>query len=141
MEPSEKLKVLCLFDSPTTATGFAQVSRNILNILLGTEKYEPVVIGINHSDYYDQKQFPYPIYEAAPALTHDPRYRDLYGRQRFLDFLGSGHFDLLFTLQDTFIIEDIAGMVHQARATMRKRNKELGETRYKEFRWIYYFPI
>lgn len=136
-----KLNVLCLFDSPVTATGFAQVARNILNVLLKTGRYVPVVVGINHADYYDQKKFPYPIYEAAPALVTDPRYRDLYGRQRFLDFLGSGQFDLVFTIQDTFILEDIAGMILQARDTMKKRNKESGQNRYKDFRWIYYFPI
>lgn len=136
-----KTKVLCLFDSPVTATGFAQVSRNILNVLLGEGSYEPVVVGINHSDYYDQKKFPYPIYEAAPALVQDPRYRDLYGRQRFLDFLGTGKFDLVFTIQDTFIMEDIASVILQAREQMAAKNKQLGEVRYKPFKWIGYFPI
>lgn len=141
MAEQSKIRVLCLFDSPTVATGFAQVSRNIINTLLATEKYEPVVVGINHGDYYDQKKFPYPIYEAAPALVNDPRYRDLYGRQRFLDFLATGKFDLVFTIQDTFILEDIAEHIVNARQMMADKNKQLGKQAYKPFKWIYYFPI
>src|SRR5258705_11372381 len=105
-EENPKLKVLCLFDSPATATGFAQEARNILSVLLKTEHYEPTGIGINQSDWHDHDKYPYRIYEAAPALIADPKYRDLYGRQRLLAFLDSGSFDILFTIQDTFIMKD-----------------------------------
>lgn len=137
----QKLKVLWLSDTPTCATGFAQVARNILPVLMATGKYEIDIIGINHSDYYDRVKYPYNIYEAAPALTTNPRYRDLFGRQRLLDFLGKGKYDILFTLQDTFILEDVAGSILKTRQAMREANSKLGKQVFKDFAWVYYYPI
>ncbi|MHA1279969.1 MAG: SEC-C metal-binding domain-containing protein [Candidatus Helarchaeota archaeon] len=137
----EKIKVLWLSDTPTCATGFGMVVKNLLKILNATGKYEFTIVGINHSDYYDQKEFPYKILEAAPALTSDPRYKDLFGRQRLLTELGTGKYDILFTLQDAFIMEEIADQIVQTRISMQESNKKLGRNHYKNFKWIYYFPI
>lgn len=137
----EKRNVLVLADSPAVATGFAQVARNILKILHDSGEYKITVIGINQSDYYDREKYPYAIYEAAPNLVRDLKYRDLYGRQRMLDFLGSGEFDILFTIQDTFIMEDVAQHIVLAKVKMAQKNQELGRQRYKPFKWIFYFPI
>lgn len=138
---STKLRVLWLSDTPTCATGFAQVARNVLAVLQATGKYEIDIVGINHSDYYDQQKFPYRIYEAAPALTMQPKYRDVFGRQRFLDFVGKGVYDLVFTLQDTFVLEPIAEKILETREALREANKKIGKKIFKDFAWVYYFPI
>ena len=52
-----KRKVLVLADSPTCATGFAQVSRNVLKNLYDTGRYEIDMIGINYTGHYDKKEF------------------------------------------------------------------------------------
>jgi glycosyltransferase involved in cell wall biosynthesis len=132
-ETGRKIKVLVLCDSPTVATGFAQVSRNILKVLYDTGKYEFTIIGINFDgSYYDRNEFPYRIYPAMNALIPDPAYHDLFGRQAFLDKLGTGQYDLVWILQDTFIVEPLGPKIVET-------NEQLPPDR--KFKWIYYFPI
>lgn len=137
----KKIKLLWLSDTPTCSTGFAQVARNLLKVLHDTGKYEITVLGINQSDYYDRAVYPYIIHEAMPALTVDPKYRDLFGRQRLLDLLGTGKYDLLFTMQDTFIIEAIAQQIVETRKVLMDVNKNLNKPAYTPFKWIFYFPV
>lgn len=140
-DTQEKIRVLWLSDTPTCSTGFATVVKNLLRILNATGKYEFTIIGINQTDWYDREKYPYQIFEATPALSMDPRHRDLFGRQRLLQFLGTGRFDLVFTLQDTFIIEEIAPLIIETRKQMVENNKRAGRLVFKPFRWIYYYPI
>ncbi len=129
----KKIKILVLADSPTCSTGFAQVARNILRVLYETGKYEIDIVGINFDgSYYDRKKFPYRIYPASNSLVPDPLYQDLFGRQTFLDKLGTGDYDLVWILQDTFIIADLGEKIVET-------NKALPPD--KKFRWMYYFPI
>lgn len=132
---SEKIKVLWLSDF-NCATGFAQVAHNILGQLQETGLYEFTVIGINHhGEPYDQKKWDFPIYPARNIKrAGDPRYMDLFGRQRLLDELGTGKYDIVFTLQDTFIMEEIG------EAIINTKN-ELVERGMKPFKWIFYFPV
>lgn len=128
-----KLRVLWYSDSPTTATGFATVAKNMLNALYGTGKYEFTIVGINHSGVpYDQNKYPYAIYPAANALTHDERYRDVYGRQLLVDMARSGNFDIVFMLQDTFIVQTFMD------ALLKVRDGLPAE---KKFAIVHYFPI
>lgn len=140
-EPEKKIEVLWLSDTPACATGFGQVARNLLTALQATGKYNFTIIGINQSDWYDRDEYPWKILEASPMMSANPLYRDVFGRQRLLDFLSSGKFDLVFTLQDTFIIEPISAKIHQAHEEMRQANLKEGKEIFKPFRWIYYFPI
>lgn len=139
--PEKKLEVLWLSDTPACATGFAQVARNLLTALQATGKYNFTIIGINQSDWYDREKHPWKILEASPAMKKDVRYQDVFGRQRLLDLLSTGVFDLVFTLQDTFILEPISDKIYQAHEEMRQANIKEGKELYKPFRWIYYFPI
>ena len=130
---NKKLKVLWFSDSPTTATGFATVAKNLLKMLYATGKYEFTIIGINHAGQpYDRGIYPYDIYPAANALTQDSRYQDVYGRQIFLDMATTGTFDIVFILQDTFIVETFAKTLVEIRDKLPKE---------KQFAMIYYFPI
>ncbi|HEB61968.1 MAG TPA: glycosyltransferase family 1 protein [Bacteroidetes bacterium] len=114
----EKIKLLFYGDSPTVNTGFATVSKNILKRLQATGKYDITVLGINY--FGDPHDLPYKIY---PAID---RRNDVYGRKRLLELLKAKDFDILFTLQDTFIM-----------ATIGKAIKKIK----KDFKWIYYYPI
>ena len=130
---SNKLNVLCYFDSPLCQTGFGQVSRNLLRILYATGKYNFTCIGINHDGSpYDQQKYPYAIHPAVSPLSMNKVYEDVYGRQKFIDFARTGEFDLVFMLQDTFIVETFLPTLLECRDKLPKE---------KKFPIIFYFPI
>ena len=104
-----KIKVLALCDSHTVATGFAQVSRNILNGLAKTGKYDIDILGINfQGQYYDRDKFLYKIFPANPNGDGD-----MYGRALLMDALQGNQtenglvppWDIIWTLQDHFVVE------------------------------------
>jgi len=129
----KKIKLLVYGDSPTCATGFAQVLKNVIRVLYDTGKYDIDWLAINFDgNYYDRNEFPYKLYPAFNPLIPDPAYQDLYGRQKLLDMLGTGKYDLLFTLQDAFIMVPLGEKIVET-------NQALPAD--KKFRWIYYFPI
>lgn len=129
----KKLRVLFWADSPICATGFATVSRNILRYLNETGKYEFTVIGINHDGSpYDTRKYPYAIHPAIAPLADDPKYKNPYGYQKFIDFAMRGNFDLVFVLNDTFLISKVMPGLVDARNGLPKERK---------FPIIYYFPI
>lgn len=128
-----KKKVLWYSDSPTTATGFATVARNLLNVLYKTGKYEFTIVGINHNGApYDRGRFPYDIYPAMNALASDQRYQDVYGRQLLVDMAATGEFDIVFMIQDTFIVETFMKGLLAVRDKLPKD---------KKFSIVHYFPI
>ena len=130
---NKKIEVLCLCDSPTCATGFAQVSKNILKMLYDTKKYRLTVVGINHDGRpYDREKYPYEIWPASNYLIQDTKYHDLFGRQLFLDKLGTGDYDLVWVLQDTFQLLELSPLI-------LKTNNALPPNR--KFKTIFYFPI
>lgn len=128
-----KLNVLVYGDAVLCSTGFSTVMKNLLRILYATGKYNFTCIGINHDGSpYDQKQFPYIIYPAVSPLSIDKVYNDVYGRQKTIDFARTGQFDMIFLLNDTFIIETFLPTMLEMRSKMPKE---------KQFPIIYYFPI
>jgi glycosyltransferase involved in cell wall biosynthesis len=135
MKTEQKLKVLMLGDF-IAPTGFATVNHNIVDELLKTDKYEITVIGINHwGDPYDRKRWPIDIFPAMMgAPSNDPLRKEPFGRQRTLDFLGTGNFDILFIHQDHFLICEIGEAIIQTREDLIKAGK-------KPFKWIFYSPI
>lgn len=127
-QKNNKIKVLIYADSPTVNTGFGVVTKNILRRLYDTGKYEFNVWGINYVGIpYDHEEFPYNIYPAALSQTGD-----LYGRQQFLDFMMNTEFDILWCLNDPFIISTF---LSEAVVAFRREAPE------KIFQWIFYFPI
>jgi len=140
----KKIKVLALCDSPTSATGFAQVSRNIFRGLYETGKYHFDIIGINfNGEYYDRELYPYNIY---PAEVRESR--DMYGRDRFMLAL-NGHmdklkppWDIIFTIQDPFIIEGMGSTFafgDQLRVSQELWKRTVDPALW--FNWIGYFPV
>ena len=58
--PEKKIKVLAYCDSPTCATGFGTVSRNILAGLYSTGRFDIDILGINY--WGDPHNFPFRIW-------------------------------------------------------------------------------
>jgi len=131
IRPEERIRVAVLADSPTVVTGFGNVCREVIRTLYETGMYEFDIVGINYDG--SPHNFPYRIYPAFSSLIPDPMYRDVFGRQRFLDILGEGRFDIVWVLQDSFIVgEQLAQVIQQT-------NDELPAD--KRFAFVYYFPI
>lgn len=128
---SEKVQVVVLADSPNVPTGFGNVCREVLLSLHKTGLYSFEVVGINYDG--SPHDLPFKIYPAVNALMNDPAYRDPYGKQRFLDMVSEGRFDLAWILQDTFIIgSELGEMMGKARDMLPPDSK---------FTWMFYFPI
>ena len=138
--------MLVLADSPTASTGFAQVSKNILNGLEKTGKYKIDVIGINYyGDYYDREKFPYAIYPAMPQ-----GYSDMYGRDRLMNALSGGQakyglagpWDIVFTIQDPFVLEGMGlsyPFAEQMRVTSEMWKRTVGPEQW--YKWVAYWPV
>lgn len=119
----KKIKVLAYADSVTCATGFGTVSRNIFEGLYRTGRYEIDQFGINY--HGDPHQFPYRIWPAFSNPQRDP-----YGRQKFVQFAPRMDFDILFLLQDSFIMDFLPTLLPHM-----KMNRP------KPFKSILYFPV
>lgn len=110
-------------------TGFAQVSRNIIDQLIKTGDYEIDVVGINYNgDPFDINLWKGTVYPARPGGMVKAPYDDVYGRQRFIDMLGTGNYDVAMILQDTFVVKDFA-----------KPLKETAEG--VDTPLVYYYPV
>lgn len=119
---SEKIKLLAYCDTPSCATGFGTVSRNILEGLQNTGRYQIEVLGINY--WGDPHPFPYRIWPVGTNPERDP-----YGRKKICGMIPQMEFDLLFFLQDTFILDFLPELIPHLKS---KR---------EDFRSICYFPI
>lgn len=98
MANSKKIRLLFYGDAPTVATGFGTVSRNLLDGLHKTGKYDISVLGVNY--WGDPHRFPYPIWPVGIGS------RDPYGRQRSMDMMARNfEYDVLFLFQDSFILQ------------------------------------
>lgn len=126
----EKKKLLFWGDSPTCATGFATVSRNVLAELYKTGLYDITIVGINYAG--TPHKLPYDIYPASNALAVAPQYKNIWGMQLFVDLCGSGEFDIVFIIQDTFITQHLMKPLQQAWEALAEA---------KRFSLVYYFPI
>lgn len=120
---ANKIKLLFYGDAPTVATGFGTVSRNILVGLHNTGKYDIQVMGVNY--WGDPHPFPFPIWPIGIGGKQDP-----YGRQRASDMMMSlNHsFDVLFMIQDSFILEYMDQVMPALKRT-------------KKFASVCYFPV
>lgn len=132
---AEKVNLL-LYGDYCCGTGFAQVLGNIARELHATGKYNIDVIAINYSgDPKDGDKWPGNVYPAMPGgMMNAGAYGDVYGRQRLLDLMGSGKYDVVFMLQDTFVIEPIMEEI-------KKTQDALTQNGMKIFKTIWYYPV
>lgn len=121
--PQKKIKVLAYCDAPTCATGFGTVSRNIFEGLYKTGRYDIDILGINY--WGDPHDFPYRIWPTGINSNNDP-----YGRKKVCNMIPNMEFDLMFFLQDTFILDFLPEITNFLR-------NEKG----KKFKSICYYPV
>lgn len=135
MTETKKTKLL-LYGDYCCATGFAQVLGNIARQLERTGKYDIDVVAINYSgDPKDGKKWPGNVWPAMPGGLMQPGpYGDVYGRQRLLDLMGSGRYDVVYMIQDTFVIEPIMPEI-------KKTQEALIANGHKSFKTVFYFPV
>lgn len=120
--PPQKIKVLAYCDAPTCATGFGTVSRNILSGLHATGKFDIDILGINF--WGDPHNFPFRIWPTGVNGERDP-----YGRKKVFGMIQQMQYDVLFFLQDTFIMDFLPELHNQLRG------------KGKDFRSICYYPV
>jgi len=118
-----KIKVVAYCDSPSVATGFGTVSRNILSGLYDTGRYDIDVLGINY--WGDPHEFPFRIFPTGVNSQRDP-----YGREKICGMIPQMQYDILFFLQDTFILSFLPELI-----------KKLEYEKKNDFRSICYFPV
>jgi glycosyltransferase involved in cell wall biosynthesis len=112
----KKLKILYYGDSPTVATGFGTVAGNILTGLHATGKYEIDIFGVN---YWGDPKPPYTkMFNIYPAGMNNER--DPYGRKKFMEMAKNMDFDILFFLQDSFILEFLKDYIPKLKAEGKK---------------------
>jgi glycosyltransferase involved in cell wall biosynthesis len=125
-----KIRILAWGDY-ACSTGFGTVMRNIMTELNKTTKYEIDVVGVNYDGGpYDTKKWPGTLWPAISALRTQGPYGDVFGRQVFLDLLAQRPYDIVFIVQDTFIVKDIVPQI-----------KELQNVKQDSFKTIYYYPF
>lgn len=150
----KKYRVLMYGDSPTCATGFATVVKNIADQLHKTGMYDIDIIGINYYDgYYDREQYPYRI---IPAMKVGDQ--DFFGKNEVLRVLLGQHpilkppYDIVWTVQDSFVMESIANSIEQIRKVYDDPVNNVLELNGKpfqlsgvlpemRFKWIGYWPV
>lgn len=118
----KKIKVLMYADAPTCATGFGTVTRNICEALYKTGRYDIDILGINY--WGDPHNFPYRIWPTGVNGERDP-----YGRKKVAAMLGQMEYDILFLLQDSFILD----FMPQVLPALKSQGKN--------FKSICYYPI
>ena len=123
-EQKPRIRVLAYCDSPTCATGFGTVSRNILAGLYNTGRYSIDILGINY--WGDPHNYPFRIWPTGTNSERDP-----YGRKKVFSMIPKMEYDILFFLQDSFIL-DFLPQLHK-----HLRNPSID----KKFRSICYFPV
>ena len=119
---NKKIKVLMYSDAMTCATGFGTVARNICEALYKTGRYDLDILGINF--WGDPHNFPYRIWPTGINQDRDP-----YGRKKVAAMMGQMEYDILFLLQDSFILD----FMPQVLPALRQQGKK--------FKSIVYYPI
>jgi len=119
---SNKTKVLAFSDSPSCATGFGTVARNIYEALYKTGRYDIDIISINY--WGDPHTFPYRQFPAGINGDKDP-----YGRRKAAAMMQQMDYDILFLFQDSFILDFMPQVLPALKAQGKK------------FKSICYYPI
>jgi D-inositol-3-phosphate glycosyltransferase len=131
VETAEKKKVLVLSDSSCGFTGFSTVAYNILKDISDTGLYEILQVGINYDGCgYNLARIPYRIIPATSGM--EAKYRDVYGRARFLDILRSSSVEIVFILQDMQVVASFMDDMQEIYNKLPKGRK---------FTTIFYTPV
>ena len=126
----KKIKMLAWSDAVTVQTGFGVVSNYVLKGLHDTGNYEIDQLAINyHGDFYDREECPYQL---VPAKIGNPR--DPYGLKMFGQSLVKKKYDIVWILNDTFVVQPVAGVLDE----IRKVYLDRGDI---PPMFVYYYPV
>lgn len=125
----ENKRILVLADF-ACASGFSTVSENIIAQVLkeNSAMYTIDIVGINYHGDPNSWQSLYPqvrLFSALHTSGGDP-----YGRKTLLSMVASGKYDVVFILQDTFIVQTFIDELLRYQEALPKK-----------FKIVYYFPI
>lgn len=128
-DKNKPIKVLWYSDF-LCPTGFGNVAQSIVSRLQATGKYQFEIIGINHHGKpYNHPESPYFQFRDIPVHTAlEANKGDFLGRDKLLNLLANGDYDIFFALQDTFNMASIAEDLRNIKKV-------------KNFQYIFYFPI
>lgn len=110
-------------DTPTVPTGFGRVVKDVFTPL--ASEFDIKIFGINYNGY--PHNTPFEIYPAALPTSTDP---DPYGRAHFLKWAKTMHFDLLFMINDGWLLRNF----------MPDALEEIREVK-KDLPIVLYFPV
>ena len=124
-----KIKLFFYGDSPTCASGFGTVTRNILEKLHNTGRFDITVLGVNyHGGWHESGLVErYHIERAG----NNPK-GDILGCDKLIHAVAYGDYDIYLSLQNL----STPAMSYLASAIDSIREKKK-----KPFKWIHYFPI
>ena len=131
-----KYNVLFWGDNPAGITGFGKVIKNVIREVYDSEKFIIDVLAIGYLgdprpiDTYNGVEVKYDLYSPFEM----GRQIDMYGGGKLLSMLNSGRCDILFILQDTFILRTVIDQIIKVRESLREQGKN-------EFVIVYYYPI
>lgn len=128
LQKKHKRKMLWWSDYPTGYTGFSMVARHLLKFF--AYDYDIDVLGINYDGNPHEFDPPIRMFPATSGINSN--YDDYYGRKKLLDFIATGQYDLLWMMQDPFIVEPMIG------TALDWRNNQTYD---KRFVVVHYFPI
>lgn len=121
-------KVLLYSDYFLCGTGFGEVTKHIVNTLKG--KYELHQLAINFlGEFHDNKEWPVQVLSAKLKDSKDPM-----GGKMFLDILSKGTYDIVWVMNDTFAIENLAKALPELKEKMKVTGRKFPHI-------VYYYPI
>lgn len=113
----KKLKMLAYCDSPMCHSGFAQVARNILTRIHDTGMFDIDCFAVNHPLQYDEygaiteNPYPFKIMDAKYITPEEQKagfsFDDVYGRSKLLKLLSAKNYDVIWSVQDPYVVEFI----------------------------------
>ena len=143
---SKKIKILVYAESPAVSTGFGRVIKGIFTPLAKSGDYDIDVFGINdRGGWKDPEEYPFKIYPAMSLGSPD-----FYGRSRLINVLRGADLDLkpswdiVFTLQDPFILEDKLMSFNEGLMWMIKGMQEVYKEKTSPDKWfkiVSYWPV
>jgi intein/homing endonuclease/glycosyltransferase involved in cell wall biosynthesis len=124
------VKLLAYSDSSSTSTGFGIVSKYILSYLYETGKYQIDQLAINFpSRFHNVNAVPW---SQIPSKILDPS--DPYGKTLFLKTVLENDYDVVWILNDTFVVYDIID-------DLKKITKLKSDRGSRVPKFIFYYPV
>jgi glycosyltransferase involved in cell wall biosynthesis len=117
-------------DSASTKTGFGVVAKNILSYLYNTGQYDIHQLSINYPPRFSKvSEIPW---TQIPAKSLDPE--EPYGKALFLRSVAEGDYDIVWIMNDTYVVYDIVKDLEHIFSRRRDAGKKVPKV-------VYYYPV